>query len=502
MSDQRVIIIGAGLGGLMCGAILAREGYRVTVVEKNAHIGGCLQSYHRCGTVFDTGMHIFGGMAHDGNIRLICDYLGITDQLTISDLDKSADVEVFVKNNDQSINFNMHRRSFVNNLAEIFPDQKDNLERYLDKVDAVMDCMDLFHLRRCSSRPHSTSNPDFLIAANEFVDKYIDDYRLRALMSVFNILYAGEYNITPAYLHSSITSIFLNGACRIVGGYQNLAKALADVITGANGQIHTLSHVSKIILNDGRATQVVTNRGKVFEGDYFIYASPVTSLCDMVGDNDVLSRNYRLFMASRHDSLSSFIVNIKLKKNTIPYNNRIGFYLEDYSSVWNYDAVAGIDKFMYMTPPTLNQGEYAETLNIVAPMSWQAVKQWENVVNRHCDPSYENFKNKVTNAIIDRLENIYPHIKDSIEYIDSATPLTIHDFTGVRGGAMCGLRKNCADPMPFIPLHTKIPNLLLTGQSVNMHGFCGVTLTAIQTCEAILGRDYLINKINPHETTD
>ncbi|PWB07120.1 NAD(P)/FAD-dependent oxidoreductase, partial [Muribaculum intestinale] len=97
--------------------------------------------------------------------------------------------------------------------------------------------------------------------------------------------------------------------------------------------------------------------------------------------------------------------------------------------------------------------------------------------------------------ILDKLSEIYPSLREAVEYIDSATPLTIHDFTGVRHGAMCGLRKDCNDAIPFIPLRTKIPNLFLTGQSINMHGFCGVTLTAVQTCEAILGKDYLINKI-------
>jgi hypothetical protein len=47
-----------------------------------------------------------------------------------------------------------------------------------------------------------------------------------------------------------------------------------------------------------------------------------------------------------------------------------------------------------------------------------------------------------------------------------------------------------------LPVVTKVKNLLLTGQNNNLHGFCGVPLTAINTCEAILGQNYVINKIN------
>ena len=59
---QKVVIIGAGLGGLFAGASLSKEGFVVTLVEKNAVIGGGLQSFQRFGEHFDTGMHVIGGL--------------------------------------------------------------------------------------------------------------------------------------------------------------------------------------------------------------------------------------------------------------------------------------------------------------------------------------------------------------------------------------------------------------------------------------------------------
>ena len=84
---KTAIIIGGGLGGLFTGAILAKEGLRVTVLEKNATAGGGLQSFHRFGETFDTGMHVIGGMQPGGNIYRICEYLGILDQVKIKDVD-------------------------------------------------------------------------------------------------------------------------------------------------------------------------------------------------------------------------------------------------------------------------------------------------------------------------------------------------------------------------------------------------------------------------------
>ena len=70
---MKVAIIGGGLGGLFTGAILAKEGIDVTVLEKNATLGGGLQTFSRFGEDFDTGLHIIGGMHEGGNTLRLCD---------------------------------------------------------------------------------------------------------------------------------------------------------------------------------------------------------------------------------------------------------------------------------------------------------------------------------------------------------------------------------------------------------------------------------------------
>ena len=60
-----VLIIGAGLGGLLCGAILSMEGMKVCVLEKNEQIGGSLQTFRREGLSLDTGIHYIGSLGQD-----------------------------------------------------------------------------------------------------------------------------------------------------------------------------------------------------------------------------------------------------------------------------------------------------------------------------------------------------------------------------------------------------------------------------------------------------
>ena len=98
------------------------------------------------------------------------------------------------------------------------------------------------------------------------------------------------------------------------------------------------------------------------------------------------------------------------------------------------------------------------------------------------------------------MEELYPDFRSCVEAVNTASPLTIRDFYGIKEGAMCGYSKDCHNMvMSQVPVVTKVKNLFMTGQNCNIHGFCGVPLTAINTCEAILGRNYIIEKINRYE---
>ena len=134
MNDKNVVIIGGGLGGLFTGAILAKEGYRVTVLEKNATIGGGLQTFRRMDEDFDTGIHVIAGMRPGGTIRRICDYLSITPQMQLRDVDDDCADELFFLEDRATYRIACGRQGFVDSLLKSFPDCRDELTAYADTV--------------------------------------------------------------------------------------------------------------------------------------------------------------------------------------------------------------------------------------------------------------------------------------------------------------------------------------------------------------------------------
>ena len=170
-----------------------------------------------------------------------------------------------------------------------------------------------------------------------------------------------------------------------------------------------------------------------------------------------------------------------------------------YDEIWNFGKP---DKqwplgFLFMTPPEEHQGPYSTKALITAPMLYEDVTQWEDTKVGRRGADYETWKEEKSQLLLNKVEELHPGFKAYIDEINTATPLTIRDFYGAKEGTMCGFSKDYKNMVASqLPVVTKVDNLLLTGQNNNLPGFCGVPLTAINTVEAILGRNYIVNKIN------
>jgi all-trans-retinol 13,14-reductase len=152
---------------------------------------------------------------------------------------------------------------------------------------------------------------------------------------------------------------------------------------------------------------------------------------------------------------------------------------------------------MYLTPPVTPHDTFAKKMIINTIMKYEDVKQWENTTIEKRGQVYKAFKTQHENKILDMMENIFPDFRSKIETVFSATPLTIRDYYNVKEGAIYGTVGDCNNiSVSHIPIRTKIDNLLLTGQNINLHGILGVPLTAILTCGELTGLDNLLKKIN------
>ncbi len=495
---KTALIIGGGLGGLFTGAILAKEGLQVTIVEKNAIIGGGLQSFERGGELFDTGMHVIGGMQPGGNIRHICEYLGIMNQVKIRNVDDDCTDSLYFSEDHTWYRLAKGEKGFIDSLSTYFPHERKALEAYVKAIFVITEEMSLFYLRP-SDNDFPTHSDDFFMPADDFIAKYVSDRKLRSVLAYMNPLYGGRAQQTPAFIHASISVLYINGSSRFVDGSIHFADTLARLITDHGGRIIKGDAVEWIEVNNRHVAHVCTKKRLQLSADYYISDIHPCTLMKLM-DGHALPKSYRTRLDSIPNSYSAFSLYIKMKEKSFPYINHSEYYMTRYDEIWNFGRT---DKpwpmgFLFMTPPEENQDAYSRKVLITAPMSFETVRKWENTQVGHRGADYETWKAEKAEMLLDLVEEMHPGFRKDIKQIYSSSPLSIRDFYGAKDGGISGFSKDCNNiVLSQVPVKTKIDNLYLTGQNNNLHGFCGVPLTAINTCEAILGRNYILNKLKP-----
>ena len=505
---KTAIIIGGGLGGLFTGAILAKEGLQVTVLEKNATAGGGLQTFQRFGMKFDTGMHVIGGMYSGGNIYRLCKYLGILSKMQLRDVDDDCTDSLYFAEDHTTYRIRKGREGFIESLTAYFPKERASLQAYVEAIFSLTDEADLFNLRPSTDtfRVHSD---DFFMSADAFIAKYVQDEKLRSVVAYMNPLYGGRKDETPAFIHAIISTLYIMGASRFVGGSYHFADLLMQVIEQHGGKVITGDAVEWIEVSNGSADSapsqtgkrhvefVRTRKGKVYQGDYYISDLHPCTLLKLMPEK-AFTKAYRQRLEEIPNSISAFSLYIKLKPHTFPYINHSEYYMTRYDEIWTFGEQHDHWPlgFLFMTPPEPQQGAYSQKALVTVPMLFDEVRRWENTTVGHRGEEYEAWKKAKTQVVLNKIEEMHPGFRDCIDQVNASSPLTIRDFYGVKEGAASGYRKDYKNmALSQVPVVTKVDNLLLTGQNNNLHGFCGVPLTAISTAEAILGRNHVINQL-------
>ena len=491
---MEIVVIGAGLGGLFCGALLAKEGHKVTVLEKNALIGGGLQTFVRKGESYETGMHVAGGFHEQGSLYRICRYLGISDRFELAPSDLMSSVTYLAEG--RTYNIPAGKDAFIEYLSDRFPDERDNIRRYTDAVFRLSEEEKLFYMKS-EQGSYPVHSDEFLMPADKFIEKYIDNPELRSLLAFVNPLYAGVAGHSPAYLHAMISVMFIDHPCRFAGGSSKLADALAWVIEQGGGAVLTRRNVTRIPVEERMIKCVTDSEGREYKADIYISDIHPCMLLDMI-EGKAFTPGYCERLRTIPDTVSAFKVFIKVKPGTIPFCDHPVSILDKMSNAWNLSAhdsegwPHGVSCFM---APSAD-GRWATHISALSLMSWDEVSRWADTVTGHRTPEYEEWKRDRTERVLDLVANVYPDIRECMEEYFAASPLTFRDWLGSRNGSIYGYFKDTENlVMSQLPIRTKVGNLLLTGQNVNMHGIGGVPMTAIETAETITGMGVIVNKI-------
>jgi all-trans-retinol 13,14-reductase len=500
MENFDIIIIGSGMGGLVCADILGKEGFKVCVLEKNKQIGGSLQTYVRDKVIFDSGVHYIGGLEKGQNTYQIFNYLGIMDQLKLQRQDMDAFDKILVEGDDAVYNIAQGYDNFIKQMLVHFPGEEKALNLYCDKIKEICAKFPLYNLR---SSNNIDEKADILeIDTKAFIDSITDNPKLQQILAANNALYAGQADKTPLYVHALILNSYIESSWKCLDGGSQIAKLISKNIKGHGGKIVRNAEVKKIVEEGGVATHVVLENGEKLYAKYFISnMHPVKTL--ELTETPIIKNAYRNRLKSLENSVSAFTLNIIFKKDSFKYLNS-NYYCGRDGMVWttaDHTEENWPLGYAIFCGASSKSPEYAEGLTVLAYMRFEEVAAWKDTFNTDTHENdrgetYNHFKERKAEVLLDAVERKFPGLRDCIKTYYTATPLSYRDYMGNDDGSLYGVVKDYKHTLKtFISPRTKLPNLYLTGQNLNLHGILGASMSGIVTCCALLQNDSIVTKI-------
>ncbi|NND88304.1 MAG: NAD(P)/FAD-dependent oxidoreductase, partial [Flavobacteriaceae bacterium] len=495
-----VVIIGSGLGGLTAAIVFAKEGYSVCVLEKNNQYGGNLQTFVRDKTIFDTGVHYLGGLDEGQNLYQYFNYLGIMDDLKLQKLDTQFDHISFGGDEKTYVHAQGYEQ-FRNELVAQFPDEVSAIDKYCAKLKETTEKFPMYNVEL--GKPYYDDQDLFELSAKKYFESITDNKKLRAVLAGSNLLYAGQDTRTPFYVHALSVDSYIKSSYRCINGGSQISKFLIRRLLEHGGHAFKHQEVTHIKCVDKHAVSVTTAKGDVIEGDTFISNVDPKFTLDLL-DTDIFRKSFVKRIKTIESTIAAFTVHLVMKPGTFPYKNHNYYHYKDAEKIWdvhNYTQESWPEAYMISMGPTKGQDAYADNITAMTYMHYDEMKPWEDTFNtvahkNERGETYDEFKRIKAEKFIDEIEKKFPKIRECIESVYTSTPLSYRDYIGCNGGSMYGYAKDVNNPLrSFISPRTKIKNLLFTGQSLNMHGILGVTISGMVTSSEILGKEYLLQKV-------
>ena len=461
-----VVIIGSGLGGLICARQLTQSGRSVAVLERQRQPGGCLQSYRRGNLEFDTGLHYVGGLAEGQPLHDAFETLGLL-RLPWQQLDPHGFDQVTIGRQTFPLAGGFKR--FADTLSSYFPQERNGLQQFtklLHHLPPMEECCQVNAYDYLTSIFHNPLLINVLSAAAMRMELR------RESLPLFTFLHG--------------LSSYVQSSWRLKGSGNMIVNSLIDDIKAAGGEIYCKTEVRHLEVQDGRIVAARCPNGRVFEGSLFISDVHPQLTFGWIKDPSVLKAMFRRRISALENTFGMFTVSLVLKSKVLPYFNHNKYvYLKP--NVWTFtEDVGGVGGVMISARVPEDGTTYVRQIDLLTPMHWALWQSWSETAVGRRGQVYELQKERMADECIRLAERVIPGLSAMVEKRYTSTPLTWRDYTLSPCGSAFGIRKDCRNPLlTMLSPRTPIPNLFLTGQNLVLHGLEGVTKTALSTIEVV-----------------
>jgi len=513
-SDQRnpteqtydAIVIGSGMGALTFASIMAKlRKWRVLVLERHFKIGGFTHTFSRPGGwTWGVGVHYVGEMGQGMTGRKLFDF--VTDgRVDWSPMPDVYDVFVYP---GLTLKVPKGPANLEKTLVEAFPGEKQAIGQYFRDIKRAANWLNRHIMAMVTPQPVSwivqainrLSEQSALQTTQQYLENHIRDPHLRAVLASQWVDYGLPPGRSAFVAHAVIVRHYLNGAWYPAGGAGEIPKAASSVIREAGGELLPGHEVAKIIVESGKAVGVEVQPKKGKDQPRLEFRAP--AVVSDAGAWNTFTRllpketiPFRAELETPPDGLEAVELFLGLKRDP----RELGFRGENYwiFSSFDHDQMcAGRDELLegrapmaYLSFPSLKDPRaQSHTAEIIAPFSYRSLESFREEPWKRRGLDYESAKKRITEALLDLVEQQHPGFRDLVAYAELATPITFEYFTGAPSGTIYGYP---ATPEKFrkswLKPRTPIRNLYLTGTDAAVLGVMGALMGGIATASTLLG---------------
>ena len=485
---EKVVVIGAGIGGLTAGALLAHDNYDVTIYDQSIVPGGCASTFQRKGFIFDVGATQVAGLEEGGIHHRIFTYLDLDIPLA-TECDPAC--AVFLPQEKQPIMVWRNPEKWRLEKERQFP----HSEKFWALLKILFEASWQFQSRDPILPPRNLWDLGQLIQALR-LDTFVTapftfmtvadalrltgvgkDKRLKTFLDMQLKLYSQVDTEETALLYAA-TALSVSqspqGLYHLNGSMQVLSDRLEEGLKRDGGKLLMRHLVQKIHSENGNVTGVAIKNlktGEVFteKAHHVIGNVTVNNLATMTEN---IPSGYRQRVEKLPPASGAFVIYLGVDRTAIPENCPPHLqFLYDYNG-----EIAEINS-LFISVSKEGDGRAPFGKATIIASSFTDINRWWNIPLE----DYESLKQDYTQKCLDRLGEYFNLTPDTILHQEVATPVTFHKYTAREKGIVGGIGQRISTFGPFgFANRTPLENLWLVGDSTHPgEGTAGVSYSAL-----------------------
>ena len=470
-----VTVIGAGFAGLTAAALLARNGLRVNVLERDIHPGGCATAYQRKTSVgtfrFAVGATVAAGLEPGGLLADIYARLGLRTNARALDPVMRLHLRG-ASGHEQHVQIPGTRAAWDAQLTEHFPQNLERKRRFWKDVQGLADTM--HHAARKYPVMPWRSLHDVLdtaagihpgvfkvlgnlhrTVADLLEHHQVDDPAHRALIDG-QLLDSMQCSAQDCALPNGAYAleVYRYGAQYVPGGLASIAEDLAGSVLANGGHMHYATRARRILIEQGRAVGVETH-GRTFRSPVVISTAPLPDTVNLLGDSSPLSLQQR--SQALPEIWGAFTLYLGVSEAALPKD------VHSFEQVVDYNEHGLLENFLVSISPAWDRARAPEGFRSITISTHVHAALWQDLDS----DAYHAKKRELAGRILNRLEALWPGFQSSIVHLESGSPRTFERFTLHSLGRVGGV--------PQTPQHANfnaqhhasgVPGLLLAGETI------------------------------------